>query len=229
MMIAHKKEFFGGFGLLVAFFVVLVIMFSPVLKGQNGLEYLDSLYNSISKGSAYYIPKVKEKTDSFMGSSIEVILKLSSEKQAQQTALLFRKGNALANTSGAQLKVAGDLGKILGNCLSDADDMYMNKGEKVSSKYGYNEKRVLFNWWNALKAMDKALKDQKKFKEAKTVALVKKKAVETAYNYYKIQPQKISDRLGIVIFSLIFYVVYTLWYGFAIMFMFEGWGLRLEH
>lgn len=229
MMIAHKKEFFGGFGLLVAFFVVLVIMFSPVFKGQNGLEYLDSLYNSISKGSAYYIPKVKEETDNFMGNSIEVILKLSSEKQAQQTALLFRKGDAMANASGAQLKVAGDLGKILGNCLSDADNMYMNEGEKVSSKYGYNEKRVLFNWWNALNAMDKALKGQKKFKEAKTVALVKKKAVETAYNYYKIQPQKISDRLGIVIFSLIFYVVYTLWYGFAIMFMFEGWGMRLEH
>lgn len=229
MMIAHKKEFFGGFGLLVAFFVVLVIMFSPVFKGQNGLEYLDSLYNSISKGSAYYIPKVKEETDNFMGNSIEVILKLSSEKQAQQTALLFRKGDAMANASGAQLKVAGNLGKILGNCLSDADNMYMNQGEKVSSKYGYNEKRVLFNWWNALNAMDKALKGQKKFKEAKTVALVKKKAVETAYNYYKIQPQKISDRLGIVIFSLIFYVVYTLWYGFAIMFMFEGWGMRLEH
>jgi len=229
MMIAHKKEFFGGFGLLVAFFVVLVIMFSPVFKGQNGLEYLDSLYNSISKGSAYYIPKVKEETDNFMGNSIEVILKLSSEKQAQQTALLFRKGDAMANASGAQLKVAGNLGKILGNCLSDADNMYMNQGEKVSSKYGYNEKRVLFNWWNALNAMDKALKGQKKFKEAETVALVKKKAVETAYNYYKIQPQKISDRLGIVIFSLIFYVVYTLWYGFAIMFMFEGWGMRLEH
>jgi hypothetical protein len=28
---------------------------------------------------------------------------------------------------------------------------------------------------------------------------------------------------------LIFYVVYTLWYGFAIMYMFEGWGLQLEH
>jgi hypothetical protein len=24
-------------------------------------------------------------------------------------------------------------------------------------------------------------------------------------------------------------VVYTLWYGFAIMFMFEGWGMKLEH
>ena len=80
-----------------------------------------------------------------------------------------------------------------------------------------------------MKEMDKELKDQKKFKEAKVVSLVKKKAVESSYNYYKIEPQKISDRWGIVIISLLFYVIYTLWYGFAIMFMFEGWGMRLEH
>jgi hypothetical protein len=24
-------------------------------------------------------------------------------------------------------------------------------------------------------------------------------------------------------------VIYTLWYGFAILLMFEGWGLKLEH
>ena len=36
-------------------------------------------------------------------------------------------------------------------------------------------------------------------------------------------------KIGVVIFSLVFYVIYTLWYGFAIMFMFEGWGLKLEH
>jgi hypothetical protein len=77
--------------------------------------------------------------------------------------------------------------------------------------------------------MEKGLKRQKKFKEAKVVALVVKKAVESSYNYYKIEPQKITDRWGIVIISLLFYVIYTLWYGFAIMFMFEGWGMKLEH
>ena len=77
--------------------------------------------------------------------------------------------------------------------------------------------------------MDKGLKKQKKFKEAKAVALVVKKAVEPSYNYYRIEPQRISDRWGVVLFALIFYVLYTLWYGFAIMFMFEGWGMALEH
>ena len=46
-MIANKKEFYGGFGMLIGFFVILIIVFSPVFKGQNGLDYLDSLYNSI--------------------------------------------------------------------------------------------------------------------------------------------------------------------------------------
>ncbi|MBE9580361.1 MAG: hypothetical protein IMF18_01940 [Proteobacteria bacterium] len=228
-MIAHKKEFYGGAGMMVVFAVVLIIIFSPVFKGQNALEYLDALYNSISKGSAYYIPKVKEEVDKFSGNSVSVTLAMANEEQAKQTALLFMKGDALVNVSGTELKVTGDLAKILNNCLADADDMYNNLGNKVSSKYGYDEKRVLYNWWKASKAVDKDLKKQKLFTEAKVVASVIKKTVETSYNYYKIESQKISDRLGVVLFSLIFYVAYTLWYGFSIMFMFEGWGMRLEH
>ena len=228
-MIANKKEFFGGSLMLLAFIAVLIIIFSPVFKGQNGLEYLDALYNSISKGSAYYIPKVKEEAGKFAGKSIAVTLSMADEKQAEQTALLFQKGGASTTVTGASLGITGDSGKILENALTDADSMYNNDGKEVSLKYGYNERQVLFNWWKAFKEMDKGLKKQKQFKEAKIVALVVKKAIEPSYNYYRIEPQKISDRFGIVIFSLVFYVIYTLWYGFAIMYMFEGWGLRLEH
>ena len=228
-MIAHKKEFYGGVVMMAAFIVVLIIIFMPVFNGQNGLNYLDALYNSISKGSAYYVPKVKEESDKFVGNPVSVTLIMADKAQAQQTAKLFRAGGAEAIAEGEKLKVTGDLGKILENCLADADAMYKNDGEKVSGKYGYDERRVLYNWWKAFKGMDKDLKRLKKFKEAKVVALVVKKAVESSYNYYKIEPQKITDRLGIVIFSLAFYVIYTLWYGFAVMFMFEGWGMRLAH
>jgi len=228
-MIAHKKEFSGGLVLLAVFVVVLIIIFSPVFKGQNGLEYLDALYNSISKGSAYYIPKVQEETAAFKGSSVDVTLAMGDEKQAQQTALLFQKGGASVNVAGDSLRVSGDLASILQNSLTDADQMYHNKGKAISTKYGYNERQALFNWWKALNGMDKELSKQRKFKEAKVVSMVIKKGVEPSYNYYGIEPQKITDRLGVVVFSLVFYVVYTLWYGFAIMFLFEGWGMRLEH
>jgi hypothetical protein len=154
---------------------------------------------------------------------------MADEARAQQTASLFMKGGALVNVSGTGLKVEGELGKILANCLEDSDSMYINDGQTISSKYGYNERQVMFNWWKALKSMDKGLTKQKEFEAAKLVSQVVNKAVECSYNYYKIEPQKISDRVGIVIFSLVFYVVYTLWYGFSVMYMFEGWGMKLEH
>ena len=228
-MIANKTQFFGGVGLMIGFVIVLIIFFSPVFGGKNGLDYLDNLYNSISKGSAYYIPKVKEECEAFKGNSVNVTLAMAGTTHAQQTAKLFKASDAQVVVAETDLKVTGDLGMILENCLADADTMYINDGEKVSGKYGYDEKRAMFNWWKAFEEMEKDLKRQKKFKEAKIVALVVKKAVESSYNYYKIEPQKIGDRWGIVIVSLLFYVIYTLWYGFAIMFMFEGWGLKLEH
>ena len=229
MVLANKKKFYGGVGLMIGFVIVLAIFFSPLYGGTNCLDYLDNLYNSISKGSAYYIPKVKEESATFMDHTVTVTLTLADGKQAEQTAPLFEAAGASATVSNAQLIVTGDWGAILQNCLADADAMYKNEGQAVSDKYGYEGKRVLYNWWKALKEIEKDLKNQKKFKAAKITALVMKKAVESSYNYYKIEPQKIGDRWSIVLFSLIFYVIYTLWYGFAIMYMFEGWGMRLGH
>lgn len=227
-MIYNKKKFAGGVISIVLFFAVLLIIFSPVFKGHNGLEYLDALYNSISKGSAYYIPKVKEDTDKLMGKSINLSVGVNNPSMAKQISILFSKSGAKVEVVNDKLKISGDLGRILDNCLTDADSMYKNEGDSVAQKYGYNERQVLYNWWTACGEMDKDLKRQKKFSEAKIVDMLRKKAVETSYNYYKIEPQKISERLWVVIFSLIFYVVYTLWYGFSIMYLFEGWGLQLE-
>jgi hypothetical protein len=228
-MIAHKKEFFGGVALMGGFIVILIAVFMPLFNGHNGLEYLDALYNSISKGSAYYIPKYKEESSKFAGNNVTMTLKMKDAKQAEDTALLFTESGATADVAGDQIKVSGDLGKILENSLADSDSMYNNDGQGLTNKYGYNERQVLYNWWSAMKVADKDLKKQKKFKEAKIVTDVKKKCVETCYNYYKIEPQSITDRMGVVIFSLVFYVAYTMWYGFSILFMFEGWGLKLEH
>lgn len=228
-MITQKKLFFGGAAMMAGFIVILILMFSPLFNGQNGLEYLDDLYNSISKGSAYYIPKLKESVGEFSNTDVELKLSFASAEQASQTAPLFVKAGSTVEVSGDTLSVSGNIGKILSGCLADADLMYHNDGKALVAKYEYEEKRALYNWWSALKSMEKNLKKQKKFKAAKVVSTIKKKGVETSYNYYQIKPQRISERYGIVIFSLIFYVLYTLWYGFAIMFMFEGWGLQLEH
>ena len=76
--------------------------------------------------------------------------------------------------------------------------------------------------------MDKELKKEKLIAEANMISDVKKKAVETAYNFYGIAPEKVSDRVGIMTALLVFYVIYTMWYGFAIFYIFEGVGLSMK-
>lgn len=223
-----KKKLILGLGMIIVFTVVLIIVFSPVFNGKNGLEFLDTLYNSISKGSAYYIPKVKKDTDRFTGRSVSMTLDMGSKETAAQTAVLFEKAGAAVEVSENNITVTGDLGKILGRCLADADSMYKNDGKTIAEKYGYNERQVLHNWYTACKVMNKALTKQEKFEEASIITHVREKAVETSYNYYKIEPQKITKKIGVVAFSLVFYVIYTIWYGFAIMYLFEGLGLQLE-
>jgi hypothetical protein len=228
-MLANKKEFYSGMGLMAAFLVVLAIMFSPVFGGQNGLNYLDGLYNSISKGSAYYIPDLKKKAEKYSGNTITASVVMKDEKQAKETAPLFMKSGAMVNVNGSEIKVSGDLGSILTNCLEDSDQMFNNQGEGVKAKYAMDERLTLYNWWMGLKALTKDLNKQKKFVETKFIGDINKRAVECAYNYYKVVPENIGAKWGLVVFSLVFYVIYTMWYGFAILFMFEGWGLKLEH
>jgi hypothetical protein len=228
-MIARKGIFFRGFTMMIGFVVLLIIFFLPVFEGKNGLNYMDHLYNSISKASAYYIPKVTEETKGYLGDMVSLTLHLRNDQTAEQCALLFEKGGAEATLSGNILTVSGDLGKILENCLEDAEAMYRNDSNQMSKKYGYDGRLALYNWWLTFREMDRDFKKQKKFKEAKIVGEVKDKAVECSYNYFGIEPQRIMDKIGIVIFSLVFYVIYTLWYGFAYMYMFEGWGMQLGH
>jgi len=229
-MIADKKEFYGGVGLMGGFLLVLFLMFLPLYQGQNGLNFLDNLFNSISKGSAYYIPKVKEDVaKSLAGKKMALDLKFENEVQAGECLQLFTKSGATAIVEGKNLKVDGDLDKMMANCLEDSDALYYNKSNVLEAKYGIKGKQVLYNWWVSLKAMQKSLNNNEQFKEATAVYSVMTKAVECSYNYYTIEPQSMSSRLGVVIFALVFYVVYTLWYGYAIMFMFEGWGLKISH
>lgn len=228
MAIAHKGEFVKGIILTILFLVILAIMYSPVFKGKNGLEAADDLFNSIAKGSTYYIPDVQEKNRAFMGKDFEAVISMEDAEVANKTGMLFIQAGATVDQTGNRLAIKGDLGKVLAAALQDSDDMFNNRGTVLAGKYDYNEREAMFNWWQACKLLDRAFKKQKRFKDADFVHHVQTKAVETGYNFYGIVPEPVSQRAGILSFSLVFYVAYTLWWGFAIFFLFEGWGLKMQ-
>ncbi|MDD2465344.1 MAG: hypothetical protein PHI97_15210 [Desulfobulbus sp.] len=233
-MASSKQLKARGILLLASFFAVLVAIFMPLFPGVhggkiNGLDYLDNFFNQLSKGSAYYIDKQLKKVEKYAGQEFSTSMKMKSADEAATTAKLFTINNIPAEVDDVKVKVKGDFGAMLTIMLNDADLMYKNEGEIISAKYGINERKALISWYNALSAMEKDLTKAEKFEQALVVKNAMTKAVEPAYNYYKVEAKSVKAEMALLIAALAFYVIYTMWYGFGLLYLFEGIGIKLDH
>jgi hypothetical protein len=227
MLIRDKKRFSLGVILAFSFLLLLLVIISPVFGGRNGLRYADDIFNKLSKGSSYFIPEATKSIEKFMDKQISVTIKYEKPEDAQRTAQLLTLSGASAAQQEGVLKIEGSIGKIAAAAIRDSNFMYYNDGEKLKSAYGYDEKQVMKDWWQAFDKMGKEFKKTKMFDKEKILSDVNKKVVEAAYNFYQIEPVKVSERAGTMTVLLVFYVLYTLWWGFALMFLVEGMGLTM--
>jgi hypothetical protein len=240
---SSKKHLGVGILLALSFLGVLGLIFSPIFgDGKNGLLFADDLFNKLSKGSSYFIPKVTKDNEKFMGKMFTVSIKVSkpedkpgdAEKRAERAAKLFNVNpGAKVEVKGSELKIEGDLGLVLKAALEDSDVMFKNEGDKLKAKYEVpmatdDVKQMFRQWNNVLPKINKEFVKEKKLEEAKIVSDVTKRAVETAYNYYGIEAQKVSDKAVLMTSLLLFYLLYTLWWGFGIFYIFEGIGLTMS-
>ncbi|NTW60122.1 MAG: hypothetical protein HGB21_05405 [Nitrospirae bacterium] len=229
MVVKNSKAFSIGAFLAVSFFGVLVMIFSPIFgEGKNGLVYSDDMFNKLSKGSSYFIPKVAKSNEAIKGTQVSLVIKLEKQDQSDSALKVLTAAGTGAQNTSAGIELKGDLGAVMAKVLQDADDMFKNDGKKVADRYSMDEKEAMTSWWNVLKIMDKELKKQGKIPEAKVVSDVMKKAVEPAFNFYNIESQKVVDKAGIMTGLLVFYVAYTMWWGFAIFYLFDGIGLTMK-
>ena len=227
-MADNRKKILGvGMFMAIVFIVILTVMFTPIFGGKNAFEAADNFFNSIAKGSTYFLPGLMKDSESYNGKTIDVTAKLPNQAMTATAVKLFKASGALVS-EGESLRIAGDLGQISRAALQDADAMFFNRGKEVADKYGVPEKEVLFTWWTAFKEMEKDLKRQKKFAEAAWLSNASKRSLEVGYNFYRIELRKVSAVAGMLVFSLVFYVAYTLWWGYAILFLFEGAGLQMK-
>ncbi len=221
----------------ISFLSVLFMIFSPVFGGKNGLQFADDSFNRLSKGSSYFIPKVAKSNEKYMGRMFSTSINANkpedkpgdAEKRAKNIAKVFTTAGAKVEVNAAAVKIEGDLGKVLAAALQDSDDMFKNNGEKIRARYGTDDEKKMFRQWhNALAKIMKDFQKEKKIEEAKMVSDVMKKAVEPAYNFYKIDGEKVVDHAGMMSGLLVFYVAYTMWWGYAIFYMFDGLGLSMK-
>lgn len=229
MLIRHPQPFKIGLMLAISFMGVLLLIFAPVFgDGKNGLEYSDDLFNKLSKGSSYFIPGIVKSNEGFLGKPFDLTVKMEKPGDVDKAVKVLMTGGAQVGTSEGALKVSGDIGKVLSSLLKDADAMFRNNDNEVSTRYGMDAREVMRLWHDVLSRSIKELQKSKHIEEANMVNLVLKKAVEPAYNFFGIEAQNIGDKALIVIALLVFYVAYTMWWGYAIFYMFEGIGLSMK-
>ena len=228
MLIRHAKFFNMGLLLAVTFLGALFLIFQPLFDGKNGLEFADDLFNKLSKGSSYFIPEVLKGNEKLMGTNFSVNIKLDKPDQGANAVTLLTGNGAQAAVQDTQLTISGDLGKLLGGILRDSEEMYHNDGSKVAGRYGFQEMDAMALWWSMLTKMNKEFQKEKKLAESELVMKVLQRAIEPAYNYYGVIPEKVSGKAFTVIGLLVFYVFYTLWWGYAVFYLFDGIGLTMK-
>ncbi len=228
MIIKNTKTFNIGALFAITFIGVLFTIFSPVFQGKNGLEFADESFNKLAKGSSYFIPKVVKSVEPFVGKSFTAAITLDKAEDVESTARLFGSAGATVEKNGTTIKVTGDIGAVLQSALKDADAMYHNNGKVVSERYNMEEKKALQSWWLALSKIEKNLKKEKQLAEAKIFSDVMKKGIEPGYNFYEIDANKVSEHAGMMSGLLVFYVFYTMWWGYAIFYLFDGFGLTMK-
>ncbi len=229
MLIRHRTHFFTGLGLLAVFFCVLAFMFSPNFGDINAFQASDNMFNSISKGSTYYIPQVIKEAKQFRGQQFDIVIESDSPAFTEAAAkLLTVNGFNLEPTKATEFRVRGDLGRLMGVALRDSDDMFKNNGPAMEKRYGTAPKQAMYAWWLLLKKVKLALDRQKNFKPATFIdKRIIARGIEVGYNYFGIEGRKAVDEWGMITFALLFYVVYTIWFGYGIFFLFEGVGLQM--
>lgn len=228
MVIRNKQTFSLGIILSISFYVVLALIFSPIFGGVNGLDFADNLFNKLSKGSSYFIPKVQKNAEKFSGKPLSLTIKLDKPEQVEKAVKVLLAAGVQVGKKDTDITITGDLGQMAGRIIKDADAMYHNKGSEVSAAYGMDEKEVMRAWWNVLSKVDKELKKQKKIEEANFLGEVTKKTVEPAYNFYKIEGQRVIEKAGVMTGLLVFYVIYTMWWGYGVFYLFDGLGLSMK-
>jgi hypothetical protein len=234
MIVRNKGPFIRGCLLLASFAVIFCVLLMPIMHDEKGapltgLQYADNVFNELSKGSSNFIPAMREQAAKRDGTRVELSVVLKKKELAPLALNILRKAGAdTAASEGDKITFSGNLGKILLAAVEDADALYRNDAGAVTGRYEVSSPlEVSSAWWHLLSPCIKELQKQKLISEAAAVDQVVRRAVEPGNNFFSIEPAKVSDHVMLMGIMLVFYVFYTLWYGFAIFDLFEGIGLTM--
>ena len=135
-VVRNKKTFTIGIAMIVSFILCYVGMMSPNFgNGRNGLQYADDMFNSLSKGSAYFIKDAQKVADGQKGTNINLTIKASSPADAVNWGKLYTTAGSTVAVKESSVTINGDFGQILGAVVADSDFKITKKQGGIKPNY----------------------------------------------------------------------------------------------
>lgn len=235
MIIVHKKKFYQGLVLLLSFAVLVWTMMLPLFHDSegrklDGLQYADTIFNELSKGSSWFIPEVLASLKAAAPETVSLKIRLPDMALARIAAQeLETAGVRRIAIDDGIVSFTGNLKSVLQAATEDSAALYNSNDEEIQRRYGnLAPLEVSRAWWHLLSPAIQELQKADDVQSAKLVEMVVRRAIEPGNNFYGLPAARVSENIGLVCALLAFYVLYAIWYGFAIYHLFDGFALLGE-
>lgn len=235
MLIRSRNKFIQGILLLGSFILLFWLMLQPIFRVgdgsmQNSLQYADTIFNELAKGSSWFVPEVLEQVRKMPAEKVSLSVRMP-RRELIPVALLELEGAGItdATVENGTVIFSGELRPILEAAVADAASLYQNDGATVGQRYDDQAPQIVCQaWWHLLEPCVRQLQLKGNLEAARVVDEVVKKAIEPGNNFYGVPSASVSENIFMVCAMLAFYVFYAIWYGFAVYRLFEGFGLLGE-
>ena len=225
-VIADRKKLAIGVAGLVVFTGVLAAGICPIIGGRSALVRADNLFNELAKSSANYIPDARKQASGLVGSRVDFGVKPRDPVDEHEIVRLLSLNGAEAGIADEdRVRVTGDLGRLALAAAADARTAFGNDERSLEARYAMPGYESIYCWWVVFDGLTRRYVQEGRGKEADLAKFMSAKVLEPAYNFRGIRCCGIRSNASPAALLLAFYVLFTLWYGFSILYVFEGLGI----
>lgn len=226
MIVRNRRKFIKGAVGLATFCVAFCLWFFPLAGNRAGVQLADDLFNQFSKNSAYHISSALKMAEKFRGVAIDISFNPRwPGADRSLTKIIEAQGMSGYSIGDGWVRIKGDLGLLGIAAARDADLFFKGSEKTLEGKYGLPGKDVIYYWWTAFDDLVRRYVQLNRVSEADFAKFMAARVLEPSYNFAGITPKKVTEEAGMISFLLLTYLAYTLWYGFSILYLFEGLGI----
>lgn len=215
-----------GLGLLAAFVVLLVLMLAPLSHGENLLVMADELFNARAKLSANAFSRARSEATAWLGTGVDLDVTPRDAAGAERMLRVVAGHAESRPTADGRVRVTGDLGRLAEAAIADAAMLYRDPDVRADAGHpGVGAAQAVHSWWLVFDGLSRRYVQEGRAAEAAFTRLVSTKVLEPSYNFRAVTVEDPDESTIHLVVLLAFYIAYTILFGLAIMYLFEGLGI----